>query len=66
MLQKNKDNFRSMNCNDCQCNVCLGVCTACSVCYRVEFAEEDWDDFYFPFYNDDSCFKFFPTEFAEQ
>nr|DAU15152.1 MAG TPA: hypothetical protein [Caudoviricetes sp.] len=38
MEQKNKENFRSMNCDDCQCNVCLGARMACYECYRAEYA----------------------------
>lgn len=49
MAQKNKENFRSMNCDDCQCNVCLGTCMACYECYRAEYAQEDWQDFYYPY-----------------
>lgn len=47
-----------MDCEDCQCNSCLAPCIACHDCYRVEFAEEDWEDFYYPYYGDHShCFE---------
>ena len=42
-------NFRSMDCDDCQCNICLGSCMACCECYRSEYAEEYWFDFYYPY-----------------
>ena len=41
--------FRSMDCDDCQCNICLGSCMACSECYRSEYAEQYWFDFYYPY-----------------
>lgn len=47
-MEKNKDNFRKMNCEDCQCMFCSGTCMCCFECYRSEYAEEDFDDFYFP------------------
>lgn len=43
---KDKKNFRAMNCDDCQCAVCLGACMACNECYRAEYAEESYEDFY--------------------
>lgn len=47
-MAKDINNFRKMNCDDCQCNVCLGSCMACHECYRAEYAEENWEDFYYP------------------
>lgn len=55
MKQKYKENFRSSNCDDCQCYVCLGDCMACCECYRSEFAEEDWEDFFYPYNKDNGC-----------
>lgn len=59
MQQYLNKNFRSMDCENCQCNVCLGGCMACYECYRAEFAEEDWEDFYYPYDKDDRshCFR---------
>lgn len=58
MEEKNKEYFRSMDCEDCQCNSCLAPCIACHECYRVEFALEDWEDFYYPYDGDRShCFE---------
>lgn len=67
MEQEVNENFRSCNCDNCQCNVCLSLCMSCSKCcyyccyecYRAEFAEEDWKDFYYPYNKDDRTHCFF-------
>jgi hypothetical protein len=41
-----EENFRSMNCEGCICNNCTGACTNCVRCYRAEYAELDWEDYY--------------------
>ena len=44
---KEKKNFRTMNCNGCQCNGCYECSSAnCDICYRAEFAAENCDDMY--------------------
>lgn len=62
-MKKIKDNFRSMNCNDCQCSNCLCVCHLCSICYccicyRSKYAYEDWEDYYYPYYRGNGCMFF--------
>lgn len=52
MKQKIKENFRSKNCKDCQCNLCLYVCKCCDVCYRSDTALENFPDFYNSYYKD--------------
>ena len=44
---KEKKNFRTMNCDGCQCDDCYECASAnCDICYRAEFAIEDLDDMY--------------------
>ena len=43
---KDISNFQKMNCDGCACNDCDGVCCDCCRCYRAEYAEEDWEDYY--------------------
>jgi len=40
------ETFRSMNCEGCCCEKCDGACTDCVRCYRAEYAELDWNDYY--------------------
>lgn len=55
---KDENNFRKMNCDDCQCSICLGACMNCSRCYRAEYAEKDWDDYYVPDNRNKECSEF--------
>lgn len=55
---KDESNFRKMNCDDCQCNICLGACMQCSRCYRSEYAEEDWEDYYVADNGEKDCQEF--------
>ena len=44
---KEKKNFRTMNCDGCQCDDCYESASAnCDICYRAEFATEDLDGMY--------------------
>ena len=46
-MAKNKENFKSMNCNGCQCDDCYDCQSSnCDICYRAEFATEDFQDMY--------------------
>ncbi len=57
-LMKDENNFRKMNCDDCQCSICSGACMNCSRCYRAEYAEKDWDDYYVPDNGNKECFEY--------
>ena len=54
-MAKNKENFQKMNCDDCQCNNCLGACINCCRCYRAEYAEEEYADFYYKGKGKENC-----------
>lgn len=43
---KNNEQFGTMECEGCVCKDCSGACTNCVRCYRAEYAEKDWDDYY--------------------
>lgn len=44
---KKTNNFRSMNCEGCQCDGCYECSSAnCDICYRAEFANEGDEDMY--------------------
>ena len=46
-MAKSKENFRSMNCDGCQCNGCYECASAnCDICYRAEIATEECEDMY--------------------
>lgn len=53
---KNKSDFRSLNCNGCQCDNCY-ECSSCNceICYRAEFATEDCNDMYHVVENGKEC-----------
>lgn len=55
---KNPNEFRKMNCDDCQCNICLGSCMFCYICYRAEYAKEEYEDFYYPDDGSNECHEF--------
>ena len=38
---KEQRNFRSLNCEGCQCDKCHNACSNCVQCYRADYAEED-------------------------
>lgn len=44
--KKKEEDFQSMNCNGCMCNNCNSVCSNCVQCYRADYAEEGWEDYY--------------------
>ena len=53
---KDKNNFRMMNCDGCQCNDCYECASAnCDICYRAEFATEDCDDMFHVAENEKEC-----------
>ena len=53
---KNTKNFRSENCDGCQCDDC-GECSSanCDICYRAEFANEDYEDMFYVAGNVKNC-----------
>ena len=50
--------FRKINCDDCQRNQCQGVCLNCHICYRAEYAEEGFEDFYVKGTGEKDCIEF--------
>lgn len=54
---KDKQNFRSLNCDGCQCNVCQGSCMNCYTCYRAEYADKSYDDCYVEYSAHDECIE---------
>ncbi len=44
--EKNEDDFRSMNCEGCMCENCIDACSNCVRCYRAEYAEIEWEDYF--------------------
>lgn len=47
ICMKDTKNFRTMDCNGCQCNDCYECASAnCDICYRAEFASESDKDMY--------------------
>ena len=45
---KNAKNFRSLNCEGCQCIDCGEcLCANCEICYRAEFASEGYEDMFY-------------------
>nr|DAV49252.1 MAG TPA: hypothetical protein [Caudoviricetes sp.] len=58
-MNKINGNFRSMNCGNCQCNICRNQCMLCCECYRAEYAQEEWQDLYYPYdKNSKDCHEF--------
>lgn len=52
---KNKKDFRTMNCTGCQCeNMCCSA-QRCDICYRAEYAEENFEDCYFKGNGEHEC-----------
>lgn len=45
-MEENKDEFQTMNCDGCVCNNCDCACSNCPRCYRTEYAEQQWYDYY--------------------
>lgn len=46
-MKKKKENFRAMKCKGCQCDSCFDCqSTNCDICYRAEFAGENYADMY--------------------
>ena len=44
---KNEENFQSLNCEGCQCDLCIACSSPnCEICYRAEYAEENFRDMY--------------------
>lgn len=44
---KDTKNFRSLNCTGCQCDLCIACSSPnCEICYRADYAEEDFVDMY--------------------
>ena len=53
---KDKNNFRMMNCDGCQCNECYECSSSnCDICYRAEFAVESFKDMYHVAENKKEC-----------
>lgn len=52
---KEQRNFRSLNCEGCQCDKCHNACSNCVQCYRADYAEEDWDDYYYKGQGEEDC-----------
>ena len=47
ICMQNTKNFRSMDCDGCQCKDCYECASAnCEICYRAEFANESDKDMY--------------------
>lgn len=56
-MNKINGNFRSMNCGNCQCNICRNQCMLCCECYRAEYAQEEY--LYYPYdKNSKDCHEF--------
>lgn len=53
---KDVENFRSLNCAGCQCNLCIACSSPnCEICYRAEYAEDDFADMFHVVGNKKEC-----------
>lgn len=44
---KDIKNFRSLNCDGCQCDLCVACASPnCEICYRSDYAKEDYEDMF--------------------